>query len=44
MSQGFQTVMFDAQAFLQREHEYERLWHELVLGPAEQAAKLKNAK
>lgn len=39
MSQGFQTVMFDAQAFLQREDEYERLWRELVLEPAQQAAK-----
>ncbi len=44
MSQGFQTVMFDAQAFLQREDEYEKLWRELVLEPAEEAAKRKNAK
>ena len=43
MSQGFRTVMFDAQAFLQRENEYERLWRDLVLGPAEQAAKSKGA-
>jgi iron(III) transport system substrate-binding protein len=44
MSQGFQTVLFDAKAFLQRENEYERLWRELVLEPAEQAAKGKDAK
>lgn len=42
MSQGFQTVMFDAKAFLQRENEYERLWRDLILEPAEQAAKRKD--
>jgi iron(III) transport system substrate-binding protein len=44
MSQGFQTVLFDARAFLQRENEYERLWRELILEPAEQAAKRKDTK
>jgi len=44
MSQGFRTVMFDAQAYLQKENEYEKLWRELILEPAEQAAKGNNLK
>jgi iron(III) transport system substrate-binding protein len=38
MSQGFQTVLFDASAFLQREKEYERLWSELVIEPGKRSA------
>jgi iron(III) transport system substrate-binding protein len=37
MSQGFDSILFDAEAFLQREDEYERIWRELILQPAAHA-------
>jgi len=43
MSSGFDTIQVDAEAFLRRESEYEKLWHELILGPAEQPPAKKKA-
>jgi iron(III) transport system substrate-binding protein len=37
MSQGFDSILFDAKAFLQREHDYEQIWRELILEPASRA-------
>jgi iron(III) transport system substrate-binding protein len=37
MSQGFDSILFDAKAFLQRENEYEQIWRELILEPAARA-------
>ena len=34
MSQGFQSIILDAGAFLKREAEYEKIWRELILEPA----------
>jgi iron(III) transport system substrate-binding protein len=34
MSQGFQSIILDARAFLKREAEYEKIWRELILEPA----------
>ena len=34
MSQGFESLILDAQAFLQKESEYEKIWRELTLEPA----------
>lgn len=36
MSSGFHSILFDAQAYLKRESEYEKFWRELILEPAEQ--------
>jgi iron(III) transport system substrate-binding protein len=37
MSQGFESIILDAKAFLQRESEYEKIWSELILDPAGQS-------
>jgi ABC-type Fe3+ transport system substrate-binding protein len=34
MSQGFQSIILDASAFLKKEAEYEKIWRELILEPA----------
>ena len=34
MSQGFQSLILDASAFLKKEAEYEKIWRELILEPA----------
>jgi iron(III) transport system substrate-binding protein len=34
MSRGFEFIILDSKAFLQRESEYERIWRELILEPA----------
>jgi iron(III) transport system substrate-binding protein len=34
MSQGFESIVLDAKAFLKRETEYENIWRELILEPA----------
>jgi hypothetical protein len=37
MSQGFETLLLDSRAFLKKESEYEKIWRELILGPASRA-------
>lgn len=34
MSQGFETLLLDSKAYLQKESEYEKIWRELILEPA----------
>jgi iron(III) transport system substrate-binding protein len=39
MGRGFDTILVDAKAFLRRESEFEKLWHELILEPSAQSIK-----
>ncbi len=39
MSQGFNSVLVNAKAFLQRESEYEKLWQDFIVEPASRLAK-----
>jgi iron(III) transport system substrate-binding protein len=34
MSQGFETLLLDSKAFLNKESEYEKIWRELILANA----------
>lgn len=38
MSSGFESILFDARAYLKRESEYEELWRELILEPSGHSA------
>ncbi len=40
MSEGFESIILDAEAFLKKESEYEKIWRELILEPAGRLQKI----
>ncbi len=40
MSRGFESILFDAKAFLQQESRYQEQWREMILKPSGQEASL----